>query len=139
MDNIKNIKNREFTFTCRIVERIYMSGHCQRVTRTLYEEDECIATEDYPLMSKKGELAKISDSIKALSTHHNNCLGCRYKVGDYTGDVGYLLYLAFRTRIRLKLLKFKIRAFKLLNIPLSYKYKTPSGEKIKCFCGQDNR
>ena len=72
-----------------------------------------IASESYRGMNNNTPLGAIYNQIVQLeNTESDKCLNCKYKVGDYTGDIGYLLYLAFKSRIRLKFVKFKFYFFK---------------------------
>ena len=72
-----------------------------------------IASESYRCLNKNTPLGTIYNQIVQLeNTGSDKCLNCKYKVGDYTGDVGYLLYIAFKSRIRLKFIKFKFNLFK---------------------------
>jgi len=103
--------NREYVLT----ERFYMRNDTQRVNRLLIVDGEFVCSDDMPARSDKGELAHIVELMLSLSGRTDKCAGCRYKVGDYTGDPGYLLYIIFTARLRLKFLKFKIRFLKFFH------------------------
>lgn len=111
------------TTTYSIVEHIYMKDGIQRTKHSLLFGDMLVATEDYSNRSNAGELKKIIDSMLNIYESEFQCNNCRYKVGDYTGDIGYLLYVAFRSRTRLKFFKFKVRLFQILKIPIVKKCK----------------
>ena len=124
-----------------LAEKYYRDSHGQhRVARKLTCEDGVLlAEEDYPGQSQKGWLYEIKQMIDETDHPSSKCRDCRYKVGDYTGDPGYMIYVLFKTRFRLKFFKLKIRLFQILKIPLRYKCKTPSGKKIIRVAGQGNR
>lgn len=132
--------SQEFTRTHELQERYYLDKYGeQRVERVLFCLGDVVAKEDYPSISKKGHLSSIVQMMLDTNQSPSDCGDCRYKVGDYTGDPGYLLYILFKTRLRLKFFKFKVRLFQIFNIPVRYKYKTTSGEEVKGVCGQGYR
>ena len=102
----------EFTVTYRIEQRYYRRREFQRVRRSLYAGEELLFVEDAPVESRKGALAEIIKQLDSLGCSTSDCTDCRYKIGDYRGDPGYLLYILFKTRLRLQLLNFKYRFFK---------------------------
>lgn len=114
----------EFTTTYRIKERHYCRGEFQRVRRSLYIGEILLFTEDSAMESKKGVLAGIIKQIDAFGNSAFDCADCRYKVGDYRGEPSYLLYILFKTRLRLKFLNFKYRFFKLFGKNIFLKDKS---------------
>lgn len=115
------MSGQEFERSYTLKERYYLTANKeQRVERTLtgYYQGYAgflIATENYNSMSKSGDLYRIAQQIRELESPTDKCIKCRYRIGNYTGDPGYLLYVIFKTRIRLKFLEFKYR-FTHLNI-----------------------
>lgn len=105
-------------YTCSYTFNIrhYKAKGESRCERTLiYDNGDILAREDVRGFSKSGKLQEIAALISDLEQESpaNKCTKCRYKVGDYTGDIGYLLYLTFTVRLRLKFIKLKFRLFQL--------------------------
>lgn len=127
---------QEFEITYTLKERYYLTVHKeQRVERTLIchhqgHLGDLIATENYNSMSKSGDLYRIKQLISELESPTDKCIKCRYRIGNYTGDPGYLIYVIFKTRIRLKFLKFKYRFLHLNLKGLFFKRKSTTGDKI---------
>lgn len=122
-------KREEFSRTWILSEQFYLKNDEQSVLRTLSNErGELICQEDYRSLTKRGSLIDLVKSIKELEAPSpvSDCTQCRYKVGQYTGDPAYLLYVLFRFRLRLKLIKFKYRLVNLLKQVGFLKYKTSS-------------
>lgn len=104
---------REF----RIVERVEDLDYWrQRFTRTLYEDGEEVFKEVDCTGAYKGSIAEILKSIDDLYNLANNCQGCKYRVGEYRGDICYLLYLAFKYRLRAQIFMVKLRLCRLFGI-----------------------
>lgn len=116
--------NTEFTEIYRIEQRHYQRGEFQRVRRSLYAGKELLFVEDTPAESRKGALAEIIRQLDSLGGLTSDCTDCRYKIGDYRGDPGYLLYILFKTRLRLQLLNFKYRLFKFFGKNIFLKDKS---------------
>lgn len=117
----------------RIVEDIEKTDSYpyEKVTRTLYDGDEELYREIDSSGNIRGKLGDIVKSIYELSDSmsEDKCLSCRYKVGDYRGDISYLLYLSFRSRLRLQFFKFKLHLRQIAEKYFGLKHKAPSVKK----------
>lgn len=104
------------TFT--ISSTHYKQGRKYKTSLELHEGDTFIASEVIPINGDGGALNQIVNSIYKLmyGDKSNKCSKCSYKIGDYTGDPGYLLYLIFKFRLRLKFLKFKLRLLEIAEV-----------------------
>lgn len=105
----------KFVREYRFIEEFDSDAIKPTITRRLVEDDIEIASERCFQNSdnKDSLLGGISQSIQKIEYGESDkCLNCNYKVGDYTGDVGYLLYISFKSRIRLKFIKLKLQFFK---------------------------
>lgn len=109
--------------TYRLVESLLAGG---RIGRELFLNDELIASEKHPFGTEKGTLAEVTKQLDEFCGFRSSdkCDGCRYKVGDYRGDPSYLLYVIFRTRIRLQLFKLKFRLLQFAQKYFGLKRKT---------------
>lgn len=120
----------EFTHEWILTNRYFMKDNIQYVERTLSFDGDEEYRETGRSISNRGVLAELDKDMKDIVFSSNKCGGCRYKVGDYGGDVSYLLYLAFRSRIRLKLVKFKLYFLKVLKQNLFFKTKSAVIKKV---------
>lgn len=111
----------EFTHEWTLTNRYFMKDNIQYVERILSFNECEERKETGRSISNRGVLAELDKDMKDIVFSSNKCSDCRYKVGDYRGDVSYLLYLAFRSRIRLKLVKFKLYFLKVLKQCLFFK------------------
>lgn len=118
----------------RIVERIEYCDRYpyERSTRTLYEDDVELYSETDSTGAMTGKLADIVRAIWDLSAYksEDKCRDCRYKVGEYRGDIGYLLYLAFRYRLRSQWVAVKLRLSLLAERYLGLRRKTPQNREM---------
>lgn len=110
-----------------LTQEYYSKNDVQRTRRILrYGDNNVVYEEDSPSLVKKGELYDVIEKLRELEGFPDKCTGCRYSVGDYSGDIGYLIYLTFRSRLRLKIFKFKLYFLKVANKYLFFKNKTTS-------------
>ena len=112
-------KSSEFSIVYKIVVRYSDAGwRGQMAERTLYVDNEKCASENVSCDCRNSLLGSIVDSMDkaAGAEYSNDCARCRYKVGNYTGDPAYMLYLIFKTRIGWKFAKFKWRLRNMLRI-----------------------
>lgn len=119
---------QEFEETHTLTERYYLDKYGdQRVCRTLLFGNEVVAIEDYNSMSQSGELYQLRQTMQELFRTTEKCTECRYRIGQYTGDPGYLLYVIFKTRLRLKFLTLKYRLLHF-NFKKLHFYKKPNNQ-----------
>lgn len=112
-------KSSEFSIVYKIVVRYSDAGwRGQMAERTLYVDNEKCASENVSCDCQNSLLGSIVDSMDkaAGAEYSNDCARCRYKVGNYTGDPTYMLYLIFKTRIGWKFAKFKWSLRNMLRI-----------------------
>lgn len=108
--------NAEFTITHTLSIRYYLTSlDEQRVERTLKFNGTIIAIENYNSMSKGGDLCKLETTMNELYTGPKQPYKCSCNTGKSPADCGYSFYVLFKSRLRLKFIKFKYR-FAHLNI-----------------------
>lgn len=128
-------RQARLTTVYKIVERYSDAGRRgQTVERTLCMNGETFASENVSADCKNSMLGGIVSSMEKAAgfDYSDKCLGCRYKVGNYTGDPAYMLYIIFKTRIRLKFVEFELRLRKFAIERLGLKLKPA---RIKKFHG----
>ena len=118
----KEMEQKRVKRELRVNEQFYLSNGRQRVTRSLIIDDNIVSREDtLPQHGEIGKIVAMADALSDLTS--DKCTNSRYKVGDYTGDPGYLLYIIFKARLRLQFIKFKIRLFKFFGKSVRKKSK----------------